>query len=66
MRPCSYALVCSVLLVGGLGEAMADDLVTLETTFANPPREYTFGPLWVWNDDLSEAQIVSIYVEGKS
>ncbi len=25
--------------------------------FANPPREYASGPLWVWNDLLTEKQI---------
>jgi hypothetical protein len=25
--------------------------------FANPPREYSSGPLWVWNDLLTEQQI---------
>ncbi len=26
--------------------------------FANPPREYSSAPLWVWNDDLTESQIL--------
>jgi len=25
--------------------------------FANPPREYSTAPLWVWNDDLTEQQV---------
>ncbi len=25
--------------------------------FKNPPREYSTGPLWVWNDSLTERQI---------
>ncbi|UCE48314.1 MAG: hypothetical protein JSW47_22280, partial [Phycisphaerales bacterium] len=28
------------------------------TLFANPPRQYSSGPLWVWNDMLTEQQIV--------
>lgn len=26
--------------------------------FANPPREYATGPLWTWNDLLTEQQVV--------
>jgi hypothetical protein len=38
---------------------MADDLASLRDIFTNPPREYTSGPLWTWNDLLTEEQIVS-------
>ena len=38
---------------------MAEDLASLRSIFADPPREYTSGPLWVWNDMLTEEQIVS-------
>ena len=29
----------------------------LKALFKNPPREYSTGPLWVWNDMLTEDQI---------
>ena len=59
MRPLLVALVAVLLIAGGLGEAMADDLNSVQRIFADPPREYTSGPLWTWNDDLTEEQIVS-------
>ena len=31
----------------------------VKRVFANPPREYSSGPLWVWNDRLTPEQIVS-------
>ena len=31
----------------------------LRNTFQNPPREYSTGPLWTWNDMLTEEQIRS-------
>ena len=29
----------------------------VKALFKNPPREYSTGPLWVWNDLLTEQQI---------
>ncbi len=37
----------------------AVDSASLRSQFANPPREYSSAPLWVWNDMLTEEQIVS-------
>ncbi|MHC4060929.1 MAG: hypothetical protein ACYSR6_04890, partial [Planctomycetota bacterium] len=37
----------------------AADSGSVKALFANPPREYSTGPLWVWNDMLTEEQIVS-------
>ncbi|MBN1343298.1 MAG: hypothetical protein JXQ73_11495 [Phycisphaerae bacterium] len=36
----------------------AEDSARVKATFAKPPREYASGPLWVWNDRLTEQQIV--------
>ncbi len=33
------------------------DSAKAKALFRNPPREYSTGPLWVWNDMLSEEQI---------
>src|SRR5689334_20426464 len=46
------------LLVCLLGiQARAMDSSAVKKLFANPPREYSTGPLWVWNDLLTEQQI---------
>lgn len=36
----------------------AMDSAQVKSLFANPPRDYSTGPLWVWNDLLTEDQIV--------
>jgi len=35
------------------------DSAGLKAIFADPPRQYSSGPLWVWNDMLTEQQIAS-------
>ncbi|HNQ90754.1 MAG TPA: glycosyl hydrolase [Verrucomicrobiota bacterium] len=35
----------------------ASDSTVVKRLFADPPREYSTGPLWVWNDRLTEAQV---------
>ena len=37
----------------------AADSAGVKRLFANPPRDYSSGPLWVWNDMLTEEQIVA-------
>lgn len=37
--------------------ALADNSAALKKTFAQPSREYSTAPLWVWNDMLSDEQI---------
>lgn len=39
--------------------ASAETVDSLKGIFAHPPREYSTGPLWVWNDLISEDQIRS-------
>ncbi|MBI2434255.1 MAG: hypothetical protein HYV26_15470, partial [Candidatus Hydrogenedentes bacterium] len=39
--------------------ATAENIEGLSDIFAQPPREYSTGPLWVWNDLLTEEQIRS-------
>ncbi len=31
---------------------------TLQTTFADPPREFGVMPFWFWNDDLQEEELI--------
>jgi len=38
--------------------ANAESSSALRSLFADPPRDYSTGPLWVWNDDLTDKQIV--------
>ncbi len=44
---------------GALSRAVAAESTGLRSQFADPPRQYSSGPLWVWNDLLTEEQIVS-------
>ncbi len=37
----------------------AADSTALKAIFADPPRQYSSVPLWVWNDMLTEEQIIS-------
>lgn len=53
----AVASAVGVLSVAGL--AGADDAATVKAIFADPPREYASGPLWTWNDMLTEQQIRS-------
>ena len=41
--------------LGRAGRAVGSSHV--KALFKNPPREYSTGPLWVWNDLLTEQQI---------
>jgi hypothetical protein len=36
----------------------AGDSAAVKAVFADPPRQYASAPLWVWNDMLTEEQIV--------
>lgn len=36
----------------------ATDSAQAKKLFAHPPREYSTGPLWVWNDMLTDAEII--------
>jgi hypothetical protein len=56
-------LLCgSVLVFAGITPACrckAIDSTRVKALFTDPPREYATAPLWVWNDMLTEEQIVS-------
>ncbi len=59
----TFSLVwLGLFLMGGAGFAPAaprtdSDSSHAKALFKNPPREYSTGPLWVWNDLLTEGQI---------
>ncbi|MBL7185601.1 MAG: hypothetical protein ISS70_04695 [Phycisphaerae bacterium] len=59
MRPVISNLLCTCACVLiSLSVAEATDSSEVRALFADPPREYSSGPLWVWNDMLTEQQIV--------
>ena len=61
LRKCSpaswllFLLICTLLALTSRGATVQSDGV--KALFKNPPREYSTGPLWVWNDLLTEQQI---------
>jgi hypothetical protein len=50
------SLLPAFLLVAAAA-APAADSATAKRLFAKPPREYATAPLWVWNDQLTDAQV---------
>ena len=54
-RSCSLA--CGLFLLA-VATVRASDSSQLRAIFADPPRQYSTGPLWVWNDMLTEEQVV--------
>jgi len=57
LRLASILTVVCMAAVGCRVEAV--NSASVKALFANPPREYSSGPLWVWNDMLTEEQIIS-------
>jgi len=52
--------VLAVVLMAFAGISVeAEDSASVRAKFINPPREYSTGPLWVWNDMMTEEQVVS-------
>ncbi len=49
------ALVCGALFFAAPARAM--DSSEAKALFKNPPRAYSTGPLWTWNDLLTEQEI---------
>lgn len=54
-------VVIAAVVFAGMGTTVsqAADSASVKALFANPPREYASAPLWVWNDMLTEEQVVS-------
>ena len=48
------ALLCGI---PGITPLAADDAASMRATFADPPRQFSSAPLWVWNDMLTEEQV---------
>jgi hypothetical protein len=52
-----FAWTVVLLTIGG-GPLRAADSDLVKKLFVDPPRQFSSGPLWVWNDQLTEQQIV--------
>ncbi len=52
-----FSVTWAVIALSGVGPGAAADSTALRALFADPPRQYSSGPLWVWNDMLSEEQV---------
>jgi len=55
--PLLLAAVWLACVPGAVVPAQAVDAAKTKQLFREPPREYSTGPLWVWNDMLTEQQI---------
>ena len=53
------AMLAIVLASALLSPVAAQDSATIAEQFKSPSREFASAPLWVWNDMLTEQQIVS-------
>jgi hypothetical protein len=51
----SFPLLCGAAAFAAPGAAVGS--ANARALFKNPPREYSTGPLWVWNDLLTEQQV---------
>jgi len=56
-RVCKWVVLLAVVFAAN--GARAIDSASVKDLFQNPPRQYSTSPLWVWNDMLTEEQIVS-------
>ena len=56
--PIAMLLAIAVLSPGAAPPNDLDSSSQIKSLFADPPREYSSAPLWVWNDLLTEEQVV--------
>jgi hypothetical protein len=49
------SLFCGIPWISPL---LAADAASIRAVFADPPRRFSSGPLWVWNDMLTEEQVL--------
>jgi hypothetical protein len=57
--PTAILLVLAVFSSGAaVPPGSLDSSSQIKSRFADPPREYSSAPLWVWNDLLTEEQVV--------
>jgi hypothetical protein len=62
MHPRAFALVIPALAIIGLAAGQtayrSASSSQAKSLFENPPREFSSAPLWVWNDQLTESQVI--------
>lgn len=58
MRPFFHLAVVFLLLGSNMALGAAADSKAIKRLFAEPPRQFSSAPLWVWNDLLTEPQII--------
>ncbi len=51
-------ILLAVMPLAGQTAGSAVSSFQVKSMFANPPRQYSSAPLWVWNDRLTEAQVI--------
>jgi alpha-L-rhamnosidase len=49
--------VCFAAMISG-GQLKAADSTAARKLFSDPPRQYSTAPLWVWNDMLTDEEII--------
>jgi len=54
-----YSIMFLLGVLSFVGAVEAGDAVKVKAIFADPPRQYSTGPLWTWNDMLTEEHIRS-------
>jgi hypothetical protein len=52
------ALAGIVLALSATATTEAGRSNSIKALFAHPPTEYSTAPLWVWNDQLTDAMVV--------
>ncbi|MHC4636543.1 MAG: glycosyl hydrolase [Planctomycetota bacterium] len=52
-------ILSMAFIAAAVSYAQPVDSAGVKALFSDPPREYSSAPLWVWNDMLSEEQIIS-------
>jgi len=52
-----FALILSSCKEKGVNEVKVPDFTTLRSQFAEPPREYTTSPFFVWNAKITKEEI---------
>jgi len=50
-------VILSLAPIFAASDAGAVESSKVKSLFQEPPREYSTGPLWVWNDRLTEAEV---------
>ena len=50
--------IAAVCCLGAASRVEAVNSTAIKSQFAQPPRQYSSSPLWVWNDKLTDEEII--------